>query len=50
MAAAEMLSNGPRAMKDVAVRFGFSSVAAFGHAFREVMGVTPGQFQKRIAA
>jgi AraC-like DNA-binding protein len=50
MAAAEMLSNGPRAMKDVAVRFGFSSVAAFGHAFREVMGATPGQFQKRIVA
>ncbi len=38
MAAAEMLSSGSRPVKDVSSRFGFSSTAAFGHAFREVMG------------
>ncbi|WP_424629154.1 AraC family transcriptional regulator [Bradyrhizobium sp. SYSU BS000235] len=47
MAAAEMLSSGSRPVKNVASRFGFSSVAAFGHAFREVMGMTPGEFQRR---
>jgi AraC-like DNA-binding protein len=47
MAAAEMLSSGSRPVKDVSSRFGFSSVAAFGHAFREIMGMTPGEFQRR---
>lgn len=47
MAAAEMLSSVSRPVKDVSSRFGFSSVAAFGHAFREVMGMTPGEFQRQ---
>jgi transcriptional regulator GlxA family with amidase domain len=47
MAAAEMLSSGSRSVKDVSSRFGFSCVAAFGHAFREVMGMTPVEFQRR---
>lgn len=34
-------------IKQVAARLGFSSAAAFGHAFRTVFGSTPGQIQRR---
>jgi AraC-like DNA-binding protein len=31
----------------VAARLGFSSAAAFGHAFRQVLGIPPGEFMNR---
>lgn len=41
LAGVQALSGGRTTVKHVAARLGFSSVAAFGHAFRQVMGVTP---------
>jgi transcriptional regulator GlxA family with amidase domain len=32
----------------VAARFGFASAAAYGFAFRQVLGVTPGVFAGRV--
>lgn len=41
LAAVEALSTGHLSIKQIAGRLGFSSIAAFIYAFREVMGVTP---------
>jgi AraC-like DNA-binding protein len=47
MAAVEALGRDDVTIKDVALRLGFSSTAAFGHAFKQVMGTTPGAFLAR---
>lgn len=44
LAAVEALSGGHVPVKEVSVRLGFSSAAAFGHAFRQVIGMTPSAF------
>ncbi len=44
MKAVEALGSGEGPIKRVSARLGFSSVAAFGYAFRQVMGMTPGEF------
>jgi transcriptional regulator GlxA family with amidase domain len=49
MAAVEMLGTGHRSVKQVASRLGFSSTAAFGHAFRQIMGVPPGRMLRKQA-
>jgi AraC-like DNA-binding protein len=43
MAAVEALGGGGVTIKHIAARTGFASPAAFGHAFRQVMGMTPGE-------
>jgi AraC-like DNA-binding protein len=50
MAAVEALGGGGATIKQVAARTGFASPAAFGHAFRHVMGMTPGEFVDRARA
>jgi AraC-like DNA-binding protein len=47
MAAVEALGGGGVTIKQIAARTGFASPAAFGHAFRQVMGMTPGEFLGR---
>ena len=47
LASVAMLDNGRASVGGVAARLGFSSAAAFGHAFRQVLGVTPSEFQGR---
>jgi transcriptional regulator GlxA family with amidase domain len=47
MSAVEALSSGRTPIKQLAVNLGFSSAAAFGHAFRQVMGVTPSEMRRR---
>lgn len=42
-----LLGNG-MPIKQVAARLGFSSTAAFGHAFRQIVGITPGDMKRRI--
>jgi AraC-like DNA-binding protein len=49
MAAVGTLGGGGVTIKQVAARTGFASPAAFGHAFRQVMGMTPGEFLGRSA-
>ncbi len=44
MRAIELIGRGPQPMKALAARLGFSSVAAFGHAFRQVTGTTAGAY------
>jgi AraC-like DNA-binding protein len=44
MAAAQALGAGGASVKQVAARLGFSSTAAFVHAFRQVLGTTPAAF------
>ncbi|MFB0493724.1 AraC-like DNA-binding protein/quercetin dioxygenase-like cupin family protein [Methylobacterium sp. OAE515] len=46
LAGVEALGGGRLTVKQVAVQLGFSSVAAFGHAFRQVMGITPSALVK----
>ncbi|MNJ99169.1 HTH-type transcriptional repressor of iron proteins A [compost metagenome] len=47
MAAVEALGNGQASIKQLALQLGFSSVAAFGHAFRQIMGMTPSELMRR---
>jgi AraC-like DNA-binding protein len=47
LASVEMLDSGRASVSVVAARLGFSSAAAFGHAFRQVLGIPPGEFTKR---
>ncbi|MFJ7567523.1 AraC family transcriptional regulator [Herminiimonas sp. NPDC097707] len=47
MAAVEALGSEPTSIKQIAAQLGFSSVAAFGHAFRQIMGMTPGEMVRR---
>jgi AraC-like DNA-binding protein len=49
MVAVEVLGCGKPSIKQVAAKLGFSSVAAFSHAFSQVMGVTPTEFRKQAA-
>jgi AraC-like DNA-binding protein len=49
LASVEMLDSGLAPVTAVAARLGFSSVAAFGHAFRQVLGIPPGEFMRRPA-
>jgi len=49
LASVEMLDSGHTRISEVAARLGFSSVAAFGHAFRQVLGIAPGEFMNRPA-
>lgn len=49
LASVELLDGGRLPVSRVAARLGFSSVAAFGHAFRQVMGMTPRAFVSRPA-
>jgi AraC-like DNA-binding protein len=50
MAAVEALGGGGGVtIKQIAARTGFASPAAFGHAFRQVMGMTPGEFLGRAS-
>src|SRR5476649_936327 len=49
LASVEMFDNGFASVAQVAGRLGFSSAAAFGHAFRQVLGITPGEFMTRPA-
>jgi AraC-like DNA-binding protein len=44
LASVEALAEGRLPIKQLAARLGFSSAAAFGQAFRDVLGVTPGAF------
>ena len=50
LAAMEALGSGRTTVKQTAARFGFSSVAAFSHAFRQVMGTTPSEMLNRTSA
>jgi AraC-like DNA-binding protein len=50
MAAVEALGRRPQPIKQVAAKLGFSSVAAFTHAFGQVMGMTPTAFLGQAAA
>lgn len=47
MAAVEALGSGRVSIKQLSMQLGFSSVAAFGHAFRQVMGMTPGEMMRK---
>lgn len=47
LASVEMLDSGRASIGSVSARLGFSSAAAFGHAFRQVLGITPGEFANR---
>jgi AraC-like DNA-binding protein len=47
LASVEMLDSGRTSVSLVAARLGFSSAAAFGHAFRQVLGIAPGEFMNR---
>lgn len=47
MAAIAALGTGQTSIKQVSARLGFSSVAAFGHAVRQVTGMTPTAFLGR---
>jgi AraC-like DNA-binding protein len=47
LASFEMLGSGRLSVSRVAARLGFSSAAAFGHAFRHVLGIAPGDFIDR---
>ena len=47
MAAVEALGSGPVSIKQISAQLGFSSVAAFGHAFRQIMGMTPSEMVRR---
>lgn len=47
MAAVEVLGSGKTSIKQLAAQLGFSSVAAFGHAFRQIMGMTPSEMMRR---
>jgi AraC-like DNA-binding protein len=49
LAAVELLGGGEPSIKAVAHRLGFSSVAAFSHAFRQVIGQTPTDFLAQMA-
>ena len=49
LASVEMLDSGRTSVTAVSARLGFSSAAAFGHAFRQVLGITPGEFMSRPA-
>jgi AraC-like DNA-binding protein len=49
LASVEMLDSGRTPVSAVAARLGFSSAASFGHAFRQVLGITPGEFMSRPA-
>jgi AraC-like DNA-binding protein len=49
MAAVEALGGGQASIKQLSGRLGFSSIAAFGHAFRQVIGTTPGEFLRSAA-
>lgn len=46
MAAIEMLGSGKHTIKQLAAKLGFSSVAAFSHAFGQIVGMTPTAFRK----
>jgi AraC-like DNA-binding protein len=46
MAGAQALAAGRVSVKQVAAQLGFSSTAAFAHAFRQVMGTTPGALSR----
>lgn len=47
MAAVEELGSGQSSIKRLAAQLGFSSVAAFSYAFRQVMGMTPGEMVRK---
>jgi transcriptional regulator GlxA family with amidase domain len=49
LASVEMLDSGLASISAVAARLGFSSAAAFGHAFRQVLGIAPSEFVNRPA-
>jgi transcriptional regulator GlxA family with amidase domain len=44
LAAIETLGEGAMSIKQIAAKLGFSSAAAFSHAFRQVIGVAPTSF------
>ena len=48
LASVEALEGGQVPVAVVAARFGFASAAAYGFAFRQVLGVTPGVFAGRV--
>jgi transcriptional regulator GlxA family with amidase domain len=47
LASIELLDGKRASVSQVAARLGFSSTAAFGHAFRQVLGIAPGEFVNR---
>lgn len=47
LAAVEALGSGRATVKQIGARLGFSSVAAFGHAFKGVTGITPSELLRR---
>jgi AraC-like DNA-binding protein len=49
LASVGVLDSGRVPVSEVAARLGFSSAAAFGHAFRQVMGMAPGEFMNLSA-
>ena len=49
LASVEMLDGGRASITSVSARLGFASVASFGHAFRQVLGIAPGEFVSRGA-
>ena len=49
LASVEMLDSGRTSVSQVAARLGFSSAASFGYAFRQVLGIAPGEFVHRPA-
>jgi AraC-like DNA-binding protein len=49
MAAIEMIGSSKHTIKQLAAKLGFSSVAAFSHAFGQIVGMTPTEFRERSA-
>ncbi len=47
LASVEMLDSGRSSIAAVAARLGFAGAASFGYAFRQVLGLTPGEFVRR---
>jgi AraC-like DNA-binding protein len=47
LASVELLDSGRYPVSRVAARLGFSSAAAFGHAFRQVLAISPSDFTRR---
>ncbi|MFU1932991.1 cupin domain-containing protein [Bordetella avium] len=46
MHASALLNHSQRSQRDIAEQVGYQSEAAFGKAFREIMGQTPGQWRR----
>ncbi len=48
-AARRMIEGGERSLAQIALDCGFAQQSHLGSAFRKVLGVTPGQYRRRLA-